>query len=58
MSKNSGVRKRWINIMAVHQHEDTLPELCVQNHTVSYRIMGHTRDIKRLQVHPLSQQVC
>ena len=31
----------------------TLAELFVQNHTVSYRMMDRTRDIKRLQVNPL-----
>ena len=39
-----------------HQ-EDSLPELIVRIHTVSYRTMGHSQDIKRLQLNRLPQQV-
>ena len=39
------------------QQEDSLPELNVRIHTVSYRIMDHSQDIKRLQLNRLSQQV-
>ena len=39
------------------QQEDSLPELIVRMHTVSYRIMVHSQDIKRLQLNRLPQQV-
>ena len=39
------------------QQEDTLPELIAQNHAVSYRIMEHTREIKRLELKRQPQQV-
>ena len=32
------------------EQEGTLPELIVQSHTVGYRIMDHSQDIKRLQL--------
>ena len=39
------------------QQEHSLPELIVQIHTVSYRIMDHSQDTKRLQLNRLPQQV-
>ena len=39
------------------QQEDTLPELFVQSHTVSYHIMDRTRDIKRLELNRQPQHV-
>ena len=39
------------------QQEGTLPELIAQIHTVSYRILVHSQDIKRLQLNRLPQQV-
>ena len=41
----------------VSEQEDILPELSVQIHMVSYHIMDHSQDIKRLQLNPLPQQV-
>ena len=39
------------------QQEDSQPELFVQIHTVSYPIMDHSQDIKRLELNQRSQQV-
>ena len=39
------------------QQKDTLPELFVRSHTVSYRIMDRTRDIKRLELNRQPQHV-
>ena len=39
------------------QQEDSLPELIVQIHTVGYRMLVHSQDIKRLQLNRLLSTV-
>ena len=40
------------------QQADTLAELNALRHTISHHTVHQTRDIKRFQLNPQSQQVC